>query len=54
MKIALTLAALALSVSPALAYAGCADKAKEETASSCMPGTTWDAATGTCAATPAS
>jgi hypothetical protein len=54
MKIALTLAALALSVSPALAYGGCASKAKEETASACLPGTTWDAATGTCTATPSS
>ena len=54
MKIALTLAALALTVSPALAYAGCANKAKEETASACMPGYTWDAATATCTATPSS
>ena len=55
MKIALTLAALALSVSPALAYAGCAaSKARAETASTCLPGTTWDAATATCTATPSS
>lgn len=54
MKIALTLAALALSTAPALAYGGCGDKVKEQTASSCMPGTTWDAATSTCTATPSS
>ncbi|MCU0827336.1 MAG: hypothetical protein MUE52_07995 [Tabrizicola sp.] len=54
MKIALTLTALALSLTPAMAYSGCADKAKTETAASCMPGTTWDAATATCTATPSS
>lgn len=53
MKIALTLAALALSSAPALAYCN-ADKVKDQTASSCMPGTTWDAATSTCTATPSS
>lgn len=54
MKIALTLSALALSVAPALAYAGCSDKVKEETASSCMPGYTWDPVKATCTATPSS
>jgi hypothetical protein len=54
MKIALTLSALALSVMPALAGPGCGDKATHETAASCMPGFTWDAATATCTATPAS
>jgi hypothetical protein len=52
MKIALTLTALALSVMPAMAGPGCGDKAKAETAASCMPGFTWDAATATCTATP--
>ena len=54
MKIALTLSALALSVAPAFAYAGCADKVKEETASSCLPGDTWDPVKATCTATPSS
>lgn len=54
MKIALTLSALALSALPAVAYSGCADKAKQETASSCMPGYAWDSATATCTATPSS
>jgi hypothetical protein len=54
MKIALTLSALALSVMPAIAYSGCGNEAKSETASSCMPGYTWDAATATCIATPSS
>lgn len=49
MKIAVTLAALALSVVPAFAN-GCHDKVKEETAASCMPGYVWDAATATCTA----
>jgi hypothetical protein len=55
MKIALSLAALALSLAPAVAFAqGCADKVKDETASSCMPGYAWDQATATCTATPSS
>lgn len=54
MKIALTITALALSMSPAMAYSGCGDKVKQETASSCVPGTTWDAATATCTAAPSS
>lgn len=54
MKIALTLSALALSLSPAMAYSGCSDKVKAETAASCMPGYTWDADKGTCTATPSS
>ena len=54
MKIAVTLAAFALSIMPAMAYSGCADKVKEETASSCMPGYTWDPVKATCTATPSS
>jgi hypothetical protein len=55
MKIALTLSALALSVMPAMAYSGCSgDKVKAETASSCMPGSTWDAAKGACVENPSS
>ncbi len=53
MKIALTLAALALFAAPAMA-SGCADKMKDETASTCMPGTTWDPATSACTQTPSS
>jgi hypothetical protein len=55
MKIALTLSALALATLPAMAFANCgADKMKGETASSCVPGSTWDAAKGTCTANPSS
>lgn len=55
MKIALTLAALAVSLVPTLALAqGCHDKMKDETASSCVPGYGWDAATSTCVPTPSS
>lgn len=53
MKIALTLSALALSIAPAFA-GGCSEKMKQETASSCMPGYTWDSATATCTSTPSS
>jgi hypothetical protein len=53
MKIALTLSALALSLAPAMAFARCSHgEAKDETAASCIPGYTWDAATATCIATP--
>jgi hypothetical protein len=55
MKIAVTLSALALSLAPAIAFAQCSHGApKAETASSCLPGSTWDAATGTCTTTPSS
>jgi hypothetical protein len=55
MKIAMTLSALALSLLPALAYAGCSgDKVTADSASSCVPGATWDAAKGACVANPSS
>ncbi len=57
MKIRTTLAVIALSLAPTLALAGgdCHGmKAKEVTASSCMPGTTWDEATAACTANPTS
>jgi hypothetical protein len=55
MKIALTLSALALSALPAMAGPGCSgDKVKAETASSCAPGATWDAAKGACVENPSS
>lgn len=53
MKIALTLAALALFAVPAMA-AGCSGKMKDESASSCMAGSTWDPVKGACTATPSS
>jgi hypothetical protein len=55
MKIALTLAALGLSLAPAVAFAGgCSDKMKDETASSCLPGYIWDPVKAACTATPSS
>mgnify|MGYP000595493173 CR=1 FL=1 len=55
MKIKTTLAVIALSLSPTLALAGgCTDKAKEITASSCIAGSTWDEAKGSCVANPTS
>jgi len=52
MKISLTLSALALSVLPAVAFAGCSDKVKTDSAASCMPGYAWDTATSSCTASP--
>ena len=54
MKIATTLAALAIALLPASAFAQCAGKHTEQTAASCTPGTTWDAVKGTCVETPSS
>ena len=55
MKIATTLTALALTFAPAIAIAGgCSGKMKDETASSCLPGYTWDSVTSACTPTPAS
>ena len=55
MKIALTLSALALTMLPAMAFASCTgDKMKDETASSCAPGSTWDSATSACTTNPTS
>jgi hypothetical protein len=54
MKIALTLSALALSALPAMAYSGCGDRMKTESASSCAPGSTWDAAKAACVQNPTS
>ena len=53
MKIVLTLSALALSIAPAFASCG-GEKMKDETASSCVPGQTWDPVTSACTATPSS
>ena len=55
MKIAMTLSALALSLLPSLALAqGCHDRMKDEPASSCVPGHSWDSATQACVPTPSS
>ena len=55
MKITLTLSALALTMLPAMAFASCSgDKMKGETASSCIPGSTWDPATSSCTTNPTS
>ena len=54
MKTTTTLAALAIALLPGFAFAQCAGKMHEQTAASCMPGTTWDAAKGTCVETPPS
>lgn len=56
MKIRTTLAVLALSLTPAMAFAGpgCGNKIKAESASSCVPGSTWDETKATCVANPTS
>lgn len=54
MKTTTTLAALAIALLPGFAFAQCAGKMTEQTASSCMPGMTWDAAKGTCVENPSS
>ena len=48
MKLKLALAAIALSLSPAIASAMCSGMQFETTASSCMAGQIWDAETSTC------
>jgi hypothetical protein len=53
MKIATTLAVLAISLLPSLAFADCRGD-KLQSAASCMPGTTWDASKGTCVDNPVS
>ncbi|HLQ20501.1 MAG TPA: hypothetical protein VK146_16120 [Tabrizicola sp.] len=54
MKTTTTLAALAIALLPGFAFAQCAGKHGEQTAASCMPGTTWDDAKGTCVQSPSS
>ncbi len=53
MKIATTLAVLAISLLPGLALAECMGH-PDETAASCMPGMVWDAGSGTCVEKPTS
>lgn len=48
MKLKITLAALALSLSPAIASAMCSSMKPAQTASMCAEGQVWDAATAAC------
>lgn len=55
MKIKTTLAVIALMLAPTMSFAYCnGDKVKDETASSCVAGATWDEAKGACVLTPSS
>ncbi len=55
MTLRLTLAALAIAALPGLASAQCMHERQSKiTASSCVAGTVFDAATGTCKAQPSS
>jgi hypothetical protein len=54
MKIATTLAALLVALLPGLSMAQCRGEHADQTAASCMPGTTWDAVKATCIENPSS
>lgn len=54
MKLTTTFAALAVALLPSLALADCRGDKSDQTAASCMPGTTWDADKGGCVANPTS
>jgi hypothetical protein len=54
MKLATTIAAALLALLPGFALAECRGEHSDQTAASCLPGTTWDAATGTCSENPSS
>jgi hypothetical protein len=54
MKIATTLAVLAFTLLPSLAFAQCRGEHTDQTAASCMPGMVWDTASGTCVDKPSS
>lgn len=56
MKIKTTIAAvIALMLAPTLSFAQCSGRdGKDETASSCVAGATWDEAKGACVANPSS
>lgn len=54
MKIKTTLAVIALTIAPGIAFAQCGGKMKEETAASCAPGSTWDEIKAACVANPTS
>ncbi len=54
MKIKTTLAVIALTLAPTMTFAYCNGDVKQESASSCMAGATWDEAKGACVANPTS
>ena len=55
MKIKTTLAVIALTLAPTMTFAYCGgDSVKQDTASSCMAGASWDEAKGACVANPTS
>ncbi|MGL4238859.1 hypothetical protein [Tabrizicola sp.] len=54
MKTAATLAVLAITLLPSFAFASCKGDKMEETAASCIAGTTWDTEKGTCVENPTS
>lgn len=54
MKTMTTFAALAIALLPALAFAECRGDKSDQTAASCMPGTSWDSAKGSCVENPSS
>jgi hypothetical protein len=54
MKTATTLAALAIALLPAFAYADCHGTPLQQTAASCVPGMVWDATKGSCVDNPTS
>ncbi|MFN4194121.1 MAG: adenylosuccinate lyase [Tabrizicola sp.] len=54
MKIAATLAALTLALTPSLTFARCAGEHMSQSAASCAPGMVWDSAKGTCVEKPTS
>ncbi len=54
MKPVLNLAVLAFALLPTLAFAECRGEHSDQTAASCIAGTTWDATKGTCIANPTS
>jgi hypothetical protein len=54
MKTATTLAVLAFSLLPTLAFAECRGEHSDQSAASCLPGMIWDGAKGTCVEKPTS
>ena len=54
MTIKTTLAVIALTLAPAVAFAQCEGKGMDQTAASCAAGAVWDEAKGACVANPTS
>jgi hypothetical protein len=54
MKTATTLAVLAFTLLPSLAFAQCRGEHSDQSAASCLPGMVWDGAKGTCVEKPTS